>query len=346
MDEFSSRSLTANAVSLIVPVLNGGETFALCLGALGALSPQPGEFLVADDGSTDGSAERAREFGAQVYRTARPRSGPALARNLAAHHARGDILFFVDSDVLVKPDTIARIGDIFRTEISLSALYGSYDDCPPARNFVSQYKNLFHHFVHQESTGEATSFWAGCGAIRREVFVRLGEFSSEFTRPSIEDIEFGYRLKKAGCRSRLVKDLQVTHLKKWTFRSLLESDIRDRALPWTRLILRERELPPDLNLKPTHRLSVVLVYLFIFSLLSVFHFPFSRYTLLVCAVTLLALNSRLYVFFASRRGVIFTLAAIPLHWFYYFYSGLAFAIGVILTAFEPGMNLWKQRLDH
>ena len=69
-----------------------------------------------------------------------------------------------------------------------------------ANNFVSQYKNLFHHFVHQDASGTATSFWAGCGAIRRDIFLRLGGFNTAYKRPSIEDIELGYRLTRAGHR--------------------------------------------------------------------------------------------------------------------------------------------------
>ncbi len=50
-------------------------------------------------------------------------------------------------------------------EPDLAAVFGSYDDEPAAPNFLSQYKNLFHHFVHQQGSAEASTFWSGCGAI-------------------------------------------------------------------------------------------------------------------------------------------------------------------------------------
>lgn len=317
-------------VSIIVPVLNGGEQFARCLAALRVLSPAPGEIIVVDDGSTDGSGARAEQAGARVVQTPTARSGPAVGRNLAAAQARGAVLFFIDADVVAPPDAVARVVAAFRAEPTLAAIYGSYDEAPPARNFVSQYKNLLHHYVHQDASGAATSFWAGCGAMRRAVFRQLGGFSAAYRRPSIEDIELGYRLKKAGLRSQLVKSLQVTHLKHWTLKSLLESDIRDRALPWTQLILRDREFPTDLNLKTSHRASVVSAYLLIFSLLLAVLYPAALLAALVCALCLLALNWSLYRFFATRRGSGFALSAIPLHWFYYLYSGLAFALGSLL----------------
>jgi glycosyltransferase involved in cell wall biosynthesis len=319
----------AEQVTLIVPVCNGGRNFARCLEALAGLSPQPGEIIVVDDGSKDGSLELARRSGNCVLQTGRPHGGPAVARNLAAAQARGMILFFVDADVRLAPDAVARVLAGFRAEPELAALYGSYDESPAAQNFVSQYKNLLHHFVHQESAPESTSFWAGCGAIRRDVFQIVGGFSAAYRRASIEDIELGYRLRKAGYRTRLLKSLQASHLKHWTLRALLASDVRDRALPWTQLIMREREMHADLNLKRTHRASALCVCLGLCALAVAPFFPPATALAAVCAAGLLVLNGRLYAFFAAQRGVPFALAAIPLHWFYYLYSSLAFALGIL-----------------
>ena len=44
--------------------------------------------------------------------------------------------------------------------------FGSYDDTPTDRGFVSRYKNLLHHYVHQTARREASTFWTGLGAVR------------------------------------------------------------------------------------------------------------------------------------------------------------------------------------
>ena len=63
---------------------------------------------------------------------------------------------------------------------------------------VSQYRNLLHHFVHQHGHAEASTFWAGCGAIRRAAFDAVGGFdAARFPRPSIEDIELGLSAPRA-----------------------------------------------------------------------------------------------------------------------------------------------------
>ena len=75
---------------------------------------------------------------------------------------------------------------------------------------------------------------------------------------SVEDIELGMRLTRAGGRIRLVKSLEVTHLKQWTFRSLVHTDVVRRAIPWSRLLLAEPRLPDDLNLRWKSRVAAAL----------------------------------------------------------------------------------------
>ena len=141
-----------------------------------------------------------------------PRAAARRRRNHGADAARGQYLVFVDGDVAVHPETLGRIAATFAADATIDAVFGSYDTRPAAPNLFSQYKNLFHHFVHQEGRAEAWTFWTGCGAIRRSVFAAMGGFDPSYDRPCIEDIELGVRLHKAGHRVVLRKDIQVTHL--------------------------------------------------------------------------------------------------------------------------------------
>jgi hypothetical protein len=152
----------------------------------------------------------------------------------------------------------------------------------------------------------------------------VGGFGSEFTRPSIEDIELGYRLLGAGYRIRLEKSLEVKHLKRWTLRSMLSSDIFDRALPWTRLLKRRTEIPEDLNLTRAARISAGLCWLLLVTIPVALLWPWAWLLLALEAVALLALNARLYRYLLEKRGPLFMLGAIPLHWLYYLYSSAVF----------------------
>jgi GT2 family glycosyltransferase len=263
-------------------------------------------------------------MGAQVLRLTK-RAGPAAARNYGARHARGDILFFVDADIVVAPGAVRRVAEAFEDNPGVAAVFGSYDDRPRAKGVVSRYRNLLHHFVHQTGNPEASTFWAGCGAIRRSVFEAIGGFNEQrFPRPSIEDIELGYRLREAGHRILLDKGLQGTHLKRWTLWSVIRTDILCRAVPWARLILESKRAPDDLNLRREQRLSIALVGLaFVFLPLAAFRIEL----LIASAVALLgvvALNRALFAFFFRQRGLLFACACVPLQLLYFLYSGLSF----------------------
>jgi len=226
--------------------------------------------------------------------------------------------------VAVAPDAIRRVLALFEQRPEVSAAFGSYDASPRAPGLVSQYRNLLHHFVHQQGNPEASTFWSGCGAVRRTIFAEAGGFDEGGFGQVVEDIDLGYRVRRAGHRILLDKDLQGTHLKTWTLRSLIRTDVKLRAIPWSRLIM-EHGSPNDLNLKTDQRLSAALVLLLLVSLLLA---PFRPILLLVAGGAFAAvavLNRALYGFFLKQRGLRFTTGAIPLHLLYYLYSAGSFA---------------------
>ena len=254
-------------VSVVIPVFNGGTDLEKCLAAISASSYPVVECIVVDDASTDDMVIPAAErHGARVIRLDQ-QCGPAMARNRGAAQARGEILFFTDADVLLHPDALGLAVQEFQANPEISAVFGSYDDQPTHGSFISQYRNLLHHWVHQTSAEDASTFWTGCGAIRRNVFLEMEGFNQDYARPSIEDIELGTRLRKSGHRIRLLKNMHGTHMKRWTFRNMVQPDIFHRGIPWMLLVLRDRQMTNDLNLDYKSRLATVLAGLLGLSLL-------------------------------------------------------------------------------
>jgi glycosyltransferase involved in cell wall biosynthesis len=245
--------------SVIVPVHNGEKVLPRCLEAIAGFAYPGFECIVVDDGSTDNSAEIARDFSCKVISIPDGPRGPSNARNIGVSAARGKIVVFIDADVVAPAETLSRMAEAFEREPGVAAVFGSYDDHPDQGSLLSQYKNLFHHYVHQTGKENASTFWSGCGAVRREVFLQMGGFDAlRYPRPSIEDIELGYALISAGYEIRLIKEIQVNHLKRWSLPVLFKSDIFERGLPWTSLILRYRSLPDDLNVRRSQRVSAAL----------------------------------------------------------------------------------------
>jgi glycosyltransferase involved in cell wall biosynthesis len=330
--------------SIILPVYNGARSLPDCLAALRRNQTAEIEILVVDDRSTDESSGIARRMGVRVIdNTHNP--GPAGARNAGAEQAAAPIIFFVDADVLVPDGILTKALEVFERNPQIAALFGSYDQAPSESNFLSQYKNLLHHYVHQNSKEDARTFWAGFGAVRKEIFQEMGGFSEQYRYPSIEDIELGERMSRRNFAIRLDKSLQVKHMKHWRFWSLLQADIRHRAYPWSRLILQNRSLPNDLNLQTSQRISAVCTAGFCITILLLLLgakslAPWISVVLAATAALLLStvlfLNRRLYRFFASSRGPLFMLGAIPWHLAYYIYSIITFAVCFLLYRVLPG----------
>src|SRR5262249_15792079 len=126
---------------------------------------------------------------------------------------------------------------------------------------------------------------------------------------------------------RLIKTLQVKHLKQWSIISLLKADICFRALPWTELMWRERQVLNDLNFRLSSRASTLLVFALAVAVLRRIWSPSLLVVVGGFVLALFACNAPLYRFFLRKRGIWFTFRAVPWHWLYYGYSGLAFIAG-------------------
>lgn len=331
-----SPEVAMKPVSVIVPVYNGGLAFASCLDSLLVASPAAAEIIVVDDGSTDGSADRARAAGVTVLSTPKGRSGPATARNIGARHATGEILFFVDADCSLAPEALGKVQEIFAGDSTVSALIGSYDDEPSARNLLSQYKNLLHHFVHHRSGPVGFTFWGACGVILRKDFEEVGGFDTSYNTASIEDIEFGYRLRAAGKQIRVCPEVQVKHHKCWRPKNLFHADFFLRAIPWSRLILRTGKVENSLNISRIARVRVALSgAMALCGLLSVM-FPWMLWLVAAMAAVLLACDWTVLSWFAKKRGIFFAAAVIPWHWFSHFYSGCGLVVAMVQHSLASG----------
>jgi glycosyltransferase involved in cell wall biosynthesis len=327
-------------MAVVVPAHQAARQIRMCIHGLVAGGFAPDEVVVVDDGSADATGEIARTAGAAVLRN-ETSVGPAEARNRGVRHVAADVVVFCDADVVVHPGARERLLAHFRREPELSAIFGSYDDAPPAQRTASLYRNLLHHFVHQRARPDASTFWTGFGAVRRADFLRVGGLDPAWQ--NIEDVEFGLRLKRAGGRVRLDRDLLCTHLKEWTLGSMFHTDWKGRAIPWTRLVWFHDVPGDDLNLASWHRFSAASIAALLACLVlsavdlrAVLGIP-------PALAAFLAANRRFFGFLAARRGAGFALRAMPYHAIHHIAALLGYC-EVVLTEAVPRFLAGRREL--
>ncbi len=326
-----SQDPAGSALDVVIPARDAALTLAACLDSLAAAGVAPDAVTVVDDGSRDATATIARGRGVRVV-APEAGSGAAAARNLGAAGGTGDLILFVDADVCVAPDAVRRMLATFARPGAPDALFGSYDDAPPAPGTVSRVRNLLHHHVHQTNAGPVTTFWTGLGAVRRAAFEAVGGFAPE--QRMMEDIRLGRDLDRAGYRIALCPEIKGAHLKRWTLASMLRTDLFGRAIPWSRMILAPGDAASaSLNVSGAGKLSVVAAMAgavgFVLALALALVSPGSAMVALAVAGSGAAgvaiFNHAFLRLVADRLGAWTVPAAVGILWLHFLMAGLGYA---------------------
>ncbi len=214
---------------------------------------EDGEVIVVDDGCAPAALRALADLPCEIVRNQGPR-GPGSARNLGARQARGEILVFVDADVEVLPDTLARMRAALESD-RVDAVFGAQAVRMEYRNFASQFKNLWMRYSYLQAC-EPSTFYTSCAAIRREVFERLCGFDARYAAEHVdmrqrerwlEDVEMGHRLRDNGCRVAMDPEIEFRHHRYYSLVDLLRTDGR-RAYGLVKIFLNRR-----LSSRPTGR---------------------------------------------------------------------------------------------
>jgi GT2 family glycosyltransferase len=300
---------------VVVPATDRPSTLGACLEAIRAADEPPERVVVVEEPA---------------------RLGAAAARNTGVRESAEEIVVFVDADVAVHRDAFVRIRKRFREDESLAAVFGSYDDSPAATGFVSIFRNLLHHQVHQESPGRATTFWTGLGAMRREAFESVDGLDEELEW--LEDVDLGMRLAARGASIELDPAIQGTHLKHWSLWGMVKTDFTGRGVPWVVLLLRHRSSSDALNLGWRHRASAVA------SLATVGALVTRRFGLAAGAAALfVALNRTFHASLLRRFGPARAAAGAALHVLHHLVGIASVPAGVLAYLTRRGRRVRSRR---
>jgi glycosyltransferase involved in cell wall biosynthesis len=186
--------MTRSLFSVVIPTRNRRSLLARALRSVRTQSCAPLEVIVVDDGSTDDTlAFLATQADVQVARSAG--DGPGAARNAGAGLAAGEYLAFLDSDDLWFPWTLAAMADAIEAHGRPAYLAGSFKQFTDEQELAGETRAITQTraFENYFSTWPAQLvFGAGMIAVRRDVFLACGGFSSQAI--NLEDHDLSLKL--------------------------------------------------------------------------------------------------------------------------------------------------------
>lgn len=215
------------SVSVVLPVRDGREVIGTQIASLAQQTTDLAwELVVADNGSTDGTANEVRRWESSlpslVVVDASRRSGINVARNAGVAAARGRLILHCDDDDAVAADWIDRMAtalssaDVVGGAVELRSLNGDLrfaSDLPAEPRIPTQ-----HHALP----------WAiGCNlGYSREVFDAIGGFDEGLPERGGGDLDFSWRAQQAGFRFQHVPDAVVARRLRPTLASALKQHYR------------------------------------------------------------------------------------------------------------------------
>jgi GT2 family glycosyltransferase len=328
-------------ISFVVPVHKIGKKLELCIQSIKHASHQGDQIILVFDGNPS-SEEKKIAIDHGVKTLYLPENcGPAAARNASLIAINTDIIFFVDSDVMIAHDAPARAIMHLKND-HVAAVFGAYSATTPAQGIFTKLKNLQHSFVHLANKGYVETFWSGCSAIRRDAFITSGGFDEDLR--FCEDIALGYKLGKNGNKIILDPGICGTHLKEYTLWSWLKSDLWGRAVPWARLILTKRAAIGQLNTSKRGMVELSLCILSIISLLLAIVTPPFFYICILLLGLLAIINYKFLIYTLQNANSLIMLMVIPYVILHYLVACIGLVIGVAYETF-PWLNDMKAQLD-
>lgn len=228
------------AVSVVIPAFGAERYLARCLSALAEQDAPPDRFeiIVVDDASPDAGAALAERAGARVLRHSTNR-GAAAARNTGAAAAHGEVLLFLDADVVPAPTLVSACAAAFAA--GEAAATGRYEASPANAVAFARYKALWTWYCWERTgarTGESGHLQGALAAVRRDVFNRLGGFDETYEGGSVEDYEFSIRLVRAGHRIAFCEGMTGQH--HFPGFGTVARNYWDRTRMWARLRPQDR----------------------------------------------------------------------------------------------------------
>ena len=292
-------------ISVIIPVYNSSQTLKECLDAIFSDSSEKSEVIVVSDNSKDNSIDIAKNYNCKIIEL-KENTGPGNARNVGANSATGDLLLFVDSDVVVKKDFLINTRKAFDDK-SINVIQGIYSHEPNYQNTITQYQQSFYcYYTWYEKNKYTSTLVSMCFAIRKSTFLKLNGFNTNIKKATAEDEEFGYKLLDDGNQILISRELNVEHRVSYTLGKFIKRNFI-MYVETAKSFIRNKSYKRKINQKNYTGvlMGIPLIALIIFTLVIMLFNPTNKIlsTFFALNIAYLLLHLKFVIFVSSNKGI-------------------------------------------
>jgi len=293
-------------ISVIIPVYNSSQTLNKCLNAVFSNKSEEFEVIVISDNSEDNSIDIAKNYNCKIIELKQNR-GPAFARNAGANLASGDILLFVDSDVIVKEDILMKVNKTFNNR-EVSVVQGIYSHVPNYKNIITQYQQSFYcYYTWREQYRYTNTLSSMCFAVRKNTFHKLKGFNINIKKATSEDEEFGYKLINDGNKILISRELNVEHKVNYTIEKFIKRNFT-MYVETTKSFMRNENYTKKIKQKNYSNViaGIPLIGMIILMLIMMIFYSSEKVLIIFSGLNILFLflHLKFMIFVASSKGLI------------------------------------------
>jgi glycosyltransferase involved in cell wall biosynthesis len=299
-------------ISIVVPTYNASRFMPNLLDSIFNQAVTDMEVIIVDDCSTDDTVEVVSKHPVRVIRMEK-NGGPARARNRGVQEAKGDIIFFLDSDVVVLDGTIQEVKNYFEKNPSASCIIGICSTEPLNSGFVPAYMAMFEyiHLIGQKYD-KVSVFAPRCGAIKKDLFLGVGGYDEGYKGADVEDFELARRINKTDSiilNPRLVVKHQFAD-----FRQALKIYFR-RTVMWVQLFFKEKQLDNAGPTSPRNGIAAICAFFSFIMLCLTPALSIAKPVFFFLIAAYFLSNLKWWLFMLKEAGFIFSLKALLLNYF-------------------------------
>lgn len=316
-------------ITVIIPTYNASATIVRVLDAFyrqKGIKKDEFEVLVVDDCSTDNTVSLVKKYPLR-FEVLNKNSGSAMARNRGVKEAKGDLIVFVDSDVILKDDVLAKIRKKFADYPSIGGLTGIYAKCAanpsPFRSYLalrkySNWLDVKHEFVR---------FWpVYLGAIKKDIFLEFGGFNTKYRGADVEDFELGYRI------SDKYKILRAYDIQGYHHFPNFGKTVRNffkRSFQWMELFTKRKKFSSEGATTRKGGVATLAGFASLVMFISCFWYPALFVLASLAFVAFILGNINFYNFVLKERGILFLIYSLILNYIFSAVIGTAAVLSIL-----------------